>query len=241
MLQDIIDLHTHTEASGHASGTMDDVVQAAVQKGAKIIGISDHAPAMAGSEFERFFQAGLSAPRKCGAAKILFGAELNILDYEGRVDLDEEELELLDYAIASLHVECIRPGTIQENTGALLNVMKHPKVLIIGHPDDGAFEVDFDQLAVRAAQKHVLIELNEASVMPHSYRKNARNNAVKMLSACRRHEAQIIVSSDAHAPKNVMGHTYALQMLEELHFPDELVVNSSAVRLEEIMSLRKSK
>ena len=38
------DLHTHNELCGHAIGTIEDYVRAAVEKGLKVIGISDHAP-----------------------------------------------------------------------------------------------------------------------------------------------------------------------------------------------------
>jgi len=239
MLHDIIDLHTHTIASGHANSTIDEMVRTASQKGAELIGISDHAPAMEGSAYDRYYRTGRSVPRAISGVRVLFGAELNILDHNGTVDLDEEFSDRLDYAIASLHVECIRPGTKKENTEALLKAMRNPKVFIIGHPDDGAFEVDYELLAMKAAENHVLIELNEASVRPDSYRKNARKNAVKLLSACKKYGTRIIISSDAHAASNVMQHTNAIRLLEELRFPEELIVNSSVDRLMELLSMRK--
>ncbi len=65
--------------------------------------------------------------------KILFGCELNIVDYDGGIDLDEVFASPLDYGIASLHDVCITPGSRTENTRAYLKAMENPKVHIIGH------------------------------------------------------------------------------------------------------------
>ena len=71
------------------------------------------------------------------------GAELNILDASGNVDLPESVLARLDYAIASIHPPCYSGKTISENTSAYLGVLKNPYIQIIGHPDDGRFPVDY--------------------------------------------------------------------------------------------------
>ena len=64
------------------------------------------------------------------------GIELNILDTDGRVDLEQEILNRLDYAIASMHAWNYRCGTRAENTEAFINVMKNPCVKILGHSDN---------------------------------------------------------------------------------------------------------
>ncbi|MBQ9197580.1 MAG: phosphatase [Clostridia bacterium] len=229
-MHDVVDLHTHTIASGHAYNTIYEMARSAAEKGAALLGISDHAPAMEGAAGKYYFRSSSRVPRSLYGVQILFGAELNILNPEGQVDLDEEFSRPLDYAIASLHAECMRPGTLEQNTQAYLQAMEHPKVFILGHPDDGTFEADYEQLAAKAAQRHILIELNEASVRPGSYRKNARRNAYRLLSACRRWHTGIIVSSDAHIETEILQHHYALQMLEDMQFPEELIANVSAER-----------
>ena len=42
----VLDLHTHTYASGHAYNTMNEMAYAAKEKGLQLLGITDHAPAM---------------------------------------------------------------------------------------------------------------------------------------------------------------------------------------------------
>ena len=53
---------------------------------------------------------------------LLMGAELNILDTEGHVDLEEKELKHMDITIASLHIPCMKPGTREENTEAYFSL-----------------------------------------------------------------------------------------------------------------------
>ena len=46
---DLLDLHTHTIASGHAYNTLYEMAQSAAEKGLALYGCSEHAPAMPGS------------------------------------------------------------------------------------------------------------------------------------------------------------------------------------------------
>ena len=75
--------------------------------------------------------------------ELLLGAEVNIMDYRGAVDMADSTMKKMDLVIASLHIPCITPGTREENTNAYLEAMKNPYVNIIGHPDDGRYPVDY--------------------------------------------------------------------------------------------------
>lgn len=108
---DVLDIHTHTTASGHAYNTIYEMAQSASRKGLALLGISDHGPAMEGSASKHYFRSSRCIPRELYGVKILFGCELNIMDYDGGVDLDEVFAGALDYGIASLHDVCITPGS----------------------------------------------------------------------------------------------------------------------------------
>ena len=41
---DVLDIHTHTTASGHAYNTIYEMAQSASRKGLALLGISDHGP-----------------------------------------------------------------------------------------------------------------------------------------------------------------------------------------------------
>lgn len=231
-MRDVIDIHTHTIASGHAYNTIYEMAQSASKKGVELLGISDHGPGMEGAASKHYFRSSRCVPRELFGIRVLFGCELNIMDLDGNVDLSPEFSAALDYGIASMHDVCLLPGNQEENTRAYIKVMENPKVHVIGHPDDGTFPVDFEVLAREASVRGVMLELNEASVRPGSYRKDARIHAAQMLACCIRYGTHILVSSDAHIERDILNHRHALEMLEECHVPEELVANRSIEALE---------
>ena len=91
-MRDVVDLHTHTIASGHAYNTIQEMVRAARERNLEIYGITEHAPAMPGTCTSMYFQNLEVLPREREGMTVLFGAELNILDFDGHVDLPERGL-----------------------------------------------------------------------------------------------------------------------------------------------------
>ena len=162
----------------------------------------------------------------CGI-EVLFGTEANIMDYDGNLDMKEGLLKRVDVVIASMHIPCIDPGTLSENTRAYVKAAENPLVNIIGHPDDGRYPVDYDELAAAAKENHVLLELNNSSLNPEGSRRDPVPNDRKMLEACCKYGTQIIVNSDAHCSFDVGNHAYAYSLLDEMGFPEELIVNRS--------------
>ena len=239
-MKDILDVHTHTIASGHAYSTIREVVGAAKAKGLELIGIADHAPHMPGSCHDYNFYNFRAIPRDAYEVPLLMGAELNIIDYSGSTDLPALALKQLDYAIASLHNPCIDPGSVAENTAAIIGVMRNPHVVIIGHPDNPQFPVDFDKVAQAAAENHVLLEINNSSYTGGGYRAGSRENAKLMLSACKKYGAAVIMGSDAHVEFDVGNHKLSQEVIAENNFPAELVVNDDTKKFFEHVNYRKS-
>ncbi len=226
-MKDFADLHTHTIASGHAYATISEMIHAAALKGLPILGISDHAPSMRGTMDEVYFWCFKTIPRYVEDVRVLFGCELNIMDYKGTIDLSEKALKRLDYTIASLHDLCLPFGTREENTAAILGAMANPYVKVIGHPDDGRYPLDLEAV-VRAAKKHgKLLEINNSSLSPDSNRQGARENDLILLEQCKKYEVPILMGSDAHFTHNVGNHESALTVIREAGFPEDLVANYS--------------
>ena len=50
----IVDLHTHTTASGHAYSTLKENIEEAKKRGIKILGMSDHGSKMPGGAHKFF-------------------------------------------------------------------------------------------------------------------------------------------------------------------------------------------
>jgi len=222
------DPHTHSIASGHGSyATITDLAKKASRMGLKAIGITDHGPATLCSSRASYFRNLAYATKKRCGVDILYGVELNILDKEGTVDLDDEILKTLDYAIISMHAPTYKSGSIEENTFAYVNAMKHPHVKIVGHPEDTKFPVDFEALIVAARHFGVAIEINNSSLSPEGYRGDVRESIRLILELCKKHECPVVLSSDTHGDKHVGDFTYALQMIQECDFPESLIWNCS--------------
>lgn len=62
---------------------------------------------MPGTCSEIYFYNFKVIPRQQGDLLIRLGAEINIIDYEGTMDLSEKAFSKIDYGIASLHDLCI--------------------------------------------------------------------------------------------------------------------------------------
>lgn len=239
MFSDIADLHTHTIMSGHAYNTLYEMVRSASEKGLKLLGSTEHAPRIPGSCNPFYFLNFSVIPRTLYGVRLLMGCELNIVDYDGNVDLSQKYLNRLDFSIASIHEPCFACGTASQNTGAYLGALKNPYIHIIGHPDDSRFPVDYDTLVAAAKEHHKLLEINASSLHPRTHRVNAHDNYLTMLEFCRRYSQPVIINSDAHCEADVGNHRLALELLKEIDFPGELVLNSSMERIAEyIPSLR---
>ena len=115
----VIDLHTHTIASGHAYGTVEENALAAKQKGLVGLGISDHAPGVDPRTDPLSFSALCEVPRKIHGINIYYGVENNVTN-EGTMTLDESLLAKLDYCIVGIHGTCYQPKSAEENTDSLL-------------------------------------------------------------------------------------------------------------------------
>ena len=224
---DILDAHMHTIASGHAYSTLSEMIAAGKNKHLQLIGITEHTNKMPGTCHEIYFHNFKVIPRRQGDIEVRMGAEINIMDYYGNMDLSEKGFSKIDYGIASLHDICIDPGSQEENTNAIIGTMKHPKVKIIGHPDNGYYPVNYEKIVLAAKEYHVLLELNNSSLNPLGERLNSRDNMKTMLKLCQKHQTELIIDSDAHIADDVGNHNYVHEILDELHFPENLIINTS--------------
>lgn len=239
-MKDILDVHTHTLASGHAYSTINEMAKEAANKGIELLGITEHAPSMPGTCHLFYFENLHVVPRELYGVKLLLGSEVNIMDYNGTLDLEDRVLKKLDLCIASIHPPCFTSGTKEENTRAVIEVMKNPYISMIGHPDDGRFELDYEELVKAAKEYEVILEINNASVAPGSFRMNTRENDLIMLSYCKKYEVPVIMGSDAHIAYDIGNHQFAYDIIKEAQFPEELVLNSSPQRLLAMIQKRRT-
>lgn len=228
-----VDTHSHTIASGHAYSTLGEMTDAGIKKGMEAIAVTEHAPAMPGTCGELYFQNLKVVPRQKNNMKILMGAEMNILNEEGKLDLPDSTLKQLDIVIASIHYPCFGQSKgIKKNTMAYISAMKNPYVDIIGHPDDGRFPVDYEMLVKAAREYNVLLEINNSSLTPGGFREETFQNSKIMLDLCKKYRVCITTGSDAHIDCDVANFSYIEKVIRECNFPEELIATTSLKKLQ---------
>lgn len=221
----VVDTHTHTISSGHAYSTLDEIARTASEKGLQAVAITDHTAGMPGGAHAFYFANLRIVPRVMHGVRILRGAETNIIDYDGHIDLEQEFLEGLDVVIASLHPPCLAFAEESCITNTLIKAMENPNISIIGHPGDSRYPFDIEKVVQKAKETHTLLEVNVASLKPTSYRPGVRENVIKMLAFCKDYNVPIVLGSDAHIAMDVGEFKEALELLEEIHFPEGLIIN----------------
>ena len=155
-----LDVHTHTIASGHAFSTLQEMAQSAAAKGLKLLGITEHSSGIPGTCDPIYFRNLHVVPRQMYGIELLLGAEINITDFNGNIDMDEFYLRMLDIRIAGIHSLCYTHGTKEQNTHGMVNVISNPYINIISHPGDGTAELNFEPIVRAVKEHHTLLELN---------------------------------------------------------------------------------
>ena len=222
-----LDVHTHTVASGHAFSSLQEMAKAASEKGIKLLGITEHAPGIPGTCAPIYFRNLHVVPRQMYDIELMLGAEINVLDPEGNIDMGEQMMKYLDLRIAGIHSLCYKWGTKEQNTAGLEKVIRNPWIDIISHPGDGTAELDFEPLIIAAKESHTLLEINNSSLKPIRHKLTARDNNLEILRLSKRYEVPVILGSDAHISFDIAEYGYLYPLLSEAEFPEELIVNRS--------------
>ena len=223
----ILDAHCHTVSSGHAYSTVTECARGAAENGMELIAITDHAPKMPGSCSYLHFMNLNVIPDNMFGVEILSGVELNILDINGKVDLPEKTIKKLDVVIASLHIPCIKPMSLEENTQCIINTMKNPYIKIFGHPGDPRYPFDIKAVVSASRDTKTVLELNNTSLSPQNGRYDGPDTMLEILRECKKQCVPIIFGSDAHFHTNIGNFSNVEKLTEEVGFPDELILNTS--------------
>lgn len=235
-MQMIADLHTHILCATHAYNTFTEMAAAAKEIGYCALAVTDHAPAMPDSPHAWHFQNWSAMPREIGGVVMLYGAEVNVMDTKGGLDLSESQLKAQDWVVASIHSSCV-PGllTRREANRLWLAVAENPYVDIIGHSEQENYRYDYDLVTKAFARNHKVVELNGNSF---NVRRDGIPNMRALLRACLANGCHISVDSDAHSTHQLQhGLTALYAMLEEMQFPQELIVNATRENLVQELQL----
>ena len=99
----------------------------------------------------------------------------------------------------------------------------------IGHSEQQNYRYDYDLVTKAFAKNHKVVELNGNSV---NVRRDGIPNMKLLLAACLKNSCHIALDTDAHSTTQLQGNMPPLlAMLEEMQFPQELVVNATRQNL----------
>ena len=241
------DTHTHTLASGHAYSTIEENLRAGKEQGLELVGITDHFSSffVPSTDFAcfGFFINKKALPEAWHGVRLLFGAEVDIVDLKGNlfghdlyipypnkngVKLTYEEgiLNRLDYLIASVHFKDFAANsTVVENTELYIKALEHENVKILGHIGRSGLEFDIDEVVKAAKSLNKMIEINEASF---GHGETVRERCLKVALACAKYGTKIVVNSDAHSSFEIGKYPNTEHFLDEIGFPVELIGNKDA-------------
>jgi DNA polymerase (family 10) len=233
------DLHAHTDWSDGA-GTLQEMVQAARERGYRYLVISDHTQSLGvanGLTRERLIaqRAEIDALNaELDDFTVLQGCELEI-KADGSLDFSDEVLSQLDFVVASIHTSLRQER--DQITERMMNAVRNPYVDVIGHPSGRilgqreASAVDLDAIITAAAETGTALEVNgipNRLDLDDVHVRRALELGVK-----------VAINSDAHHPGGLDNLPYGLATARRGWATGPSVLNT--MTLEEIRSWRQAR
>lgn len=192
------DLQAHTNASD-GRATMEELAQAAVQRGYDYLAISDHAQApgivsgLDANQLARQLDEIDRLNESLPGLRLLKSVEVDILE-DGSLALPNDVLERLDLTICSVHQTYNLSR--QEQTERIIRAMDNPNFNILSHPTGrrisqrDPMDLDLERLMQAALQRGCFLELNA-----HADRLDLDDRYCKMAKEM---GLQLAISTDAH-------------------------------------------
>jgi DNA polymerase (family 10) len=217
------DLHMHTrETDGRA--TLEEMAEAARDRGYQYIAITDHSKAMAMSN-------GLDEARVVAFAKqvreingslgirVFSGIECDILK-DGEMDLANDALAELDFVVGSVHSHMNLEAA--EMTDRLLRALQCPHLRVLGHPTGRlllqreGYPFDLERVVDEAVKRGVWLEINASP--------QRLDLSPAMLRTAKARGAKFTISTDAHHPKHLASMHYGVTMARRAWLgPDDIL------------------
>lgn len=192
------DLHAHTDRSGDGRSSLRQMVEAAVGRGYRYLGITDHGEDLAINGLSRGEMIALrddirALQDEYPEVTLLFGCELNI-GPDGSLDYDHRFRAGFDWCVASVH--SYFDLTADEQTARLVTAISDPSVNAIGHLTGRyigrrpGIELHLDPVLEAMAIADVGLEVNGALD-----RLDAPADVIRRATAA---GVRLVISTDAH-------------------------------------------
>ena len=228
------EIHCHTVYS-HGTGTIEDNVLAAREKGIKKIIISEHGPGHmvarhnTNETYLKMKEEIISLRKKYPDMEILMGLEANIISTKGDLDVNDELLDIIEVLYCGIHLMSIpknlsalfnlqfmntlyckfgifKKRQTKINTNAVINAMNKYPLRMITHPDTRG-PVDIIKIAKEAHKYNIMLEINDTQSKLNALDiKLIEKNNIDIMYA---------VGSDAHSKKDIGKWSNAKKIIEQ--------------------------
>jgi DNA polymerase (family 10) len=224
--QVIGDFHVHTTVSGDGRSPIEEVIDAALARGHRVLAITDHAEGtLSGVSREVFLeqrQRLRALQEQLGdKLRLLHGVELNI-GPAGELDYDLEFRRGFDWCLASVHDHFELDRAAQ--TRRIVTAMADPTVRMIGHLSARMIggrppiDLDLDAVLDAALATNTAIEVNGA--LPRL------DLSVEGLRRARSREVTFVLSSDAHQAQELARVDFARLNAERAWIDPDRIANA---------------
>ena len=220
------DLHCHTTHSD-GSASLPEMAETAKKLGYEYIAITDHSKAVTiarGLNAERLLSeiAEIDKFREQNPGIYIFkGIEVDIMA-DGSLDLDDDILSKLDFAIAAIHS---RFGmNSDEMTERIVHAIKNPYIRCVAHPtgrligDRVPYEMDISKIISAAKENDVALEINSS---PHRLDMNEA-----FTFQAREAGVPICINTDSHSPDGFLNMRYGVNIARRAWCESENIINS---------------
>ena len=231
------DYHTHSTYT-HGVSSIEENVISAINKGLGQIAITEHAYKHMSNGITRNgykkMKAEIEALRiKYPQIEILCGLECNLMGFDGKIDIDNSEINDYDIIVLGYHytykpysiknffnfflpsiLKIKNKKRIEKNTQAYITAIEKNQIDILAHLNYG-IKVDPIKIAKVAVEKQIYIELNGKRI-------NFSDEEIKGMIKT---GVKFIINSDAHNAKNVGKNNQAYALIERLNIPNNQIIN----------------
>jgi DNA polymerase (family 10) len=154
------EMHCHSTWSADGRSSIEEMARAAKSRGLRFLCLTDHSHNLRDGRLEAQWEEIAAVNERVKPFRVLRGIEVNIRA-DGSLDVPDEQLEQLDWVVASLHTSFERSPTER-----VLGAVENPHVDCIGHLTgrrllrrEGA-PLDVERVIERAAETRTALEIN---------------------------------------------------------------------------------
>ncbi len=234
-----VETHTHSIISNHAKSTVNEHINVIKSLGMKGLCLTNHGPLYNDGSSTAYFEALKNSPSEIEGISFYPGAELNIIDYNGSVDLDNVCMAGLKWVIAAIHTNCLKRASERDITNAYIKALENPFIDCLGHIGQTYYMCDFEKVIKKAKEYEKIIEINESSLS--GMRPGSEKLCFNVALLCKKYGVSVAVGSDAHDCIHTGKYDMALKLLESVSFTENLIINSDSEKFKNYILKKRGK